>query len=622
MHRASTHTCPWRVDLVVARCREQLLARIARLLVTRLRVRPACMRVLVLEECTKHAGAPRSLPQLDLRDQLLGVQRVAFQLQEARSATTERWRGTPLEHVAEESAGDGWQDLSEAYASWAKQSGNAGADAAVFVPRAWLELNTSSASCAVRGLIERATRQLSRGIKTTAAQALTVYPRGPQPQLPHCGNESGVDALHREQLGRAVLLLLLRSSAQLHPLDSSRSPLNSRSSSVAPNAVGVSRPQPVALRCLEPDFMQHNRQLLPDNDMAHRADACAPRVADEPSLAPRLEKVQHVAAACNVASLKAAQVRLRASGWFATLAQVRWYGEAGQGGEVCGGPCSSGARDRKSKVKRIATPPTQVLKPLMRTLRRGETILTPTLAGYAPSWCRRRDLSCLFQPLSTCDGVAPEALGKIKEIKARDMRFLRRESTSVHRWTGVVPGLGQGGRADESRPASSQQRGLQSGQESGLFWTVSQLLAFVSRPGPGLEAAIERSLRRTGLDSALAAGPVIGIHVRHGDACNWYELDRAARACLPLSAYIESIRGYARQFGASTIYLATDSRDVISDTRRYSGEFRFLFLRGVSRYKDNAPPLLWDERLRKKIKKNASSDWLHEEVILTSILKS
>ena len=256
-----------------------------------------------------------------------------------------------------------------------------------------------------------------------------------------------------------------------------------------------------------------------------------------------------------------------------------------------------------------------MLKPLIRTLRRGETILTPTLAGYAPSWCTRRDLSCIFQPLSTCDSVAPQDLGRVREIKARDMRFLRRESTSVATWTGVSSSLVDNGEADESRQASPQEPlGRDKWQESGLFWTVSQLVAFVSRPGPGLKSAIERALRRTGLRAALAAGPVIGIHVRHGDACNWYELDRAARACLPLSAYIEAVRGYARQFGVRTIYLATDSRDVLADARRYSGEFSFLFLRGVSRYKDKAPPLLWDERLRKRIKKNASSDWLHDEV--------
>ena len=78
--------------------------------------------------------------------------------------------------------------------------------------------------------------------------------------------------------------------------------------------------------------MQHNRQLLPSIEMSRRVNVCAlPLSAHEPSLGSALERMQHVAGACDTARLTTViRLRLKASGWFATLAQERSEGGIGR----------------------------------------------------------------------------------------------------------------------------------------------------------------------------------------------------------------------------------------------------------------------------------------------------
>jgi hypothetical protein len=74
---------------------------------------------------------------------------------------------------------------------------------------------------------------------------------------------------------------------------------------------------------------------------------------------------------------------------------------------------------------------------------------------------------------------------------------------------------------------------------------------------------LRAAARESGLAEALAAPhPVIGVHVRHGDACLAAETARTARSCEPLSAYISAVQGYATALGARHIFLATDSDQV------------------------------------------------------------
>ena len=148
------------------------------------------------------------------------------------------------------------------------------------------------------------------------------------------------------------------------------------------------------------------------------------------------------------------------------------------------------------------------------------------------------------------------------------------------------------------------------------------MLGYLMRPNAALTERIGRALGETGLGAALAdrGRLVIGMHVRHGDACNADEVIRARRSCSPLDQYmaaarrlVASHRAAAAAAGASggggvapgppkvTIYLATDSSAVLRDAKAYAAEFEIVHLgvREVGRHdkvKDGAA-LLWDKRV-------------------------
>ena len=67
----------------------------------------------------------------------------------------------------------------------------------------------------------------------------------------------------------------------------------------------------------------------------------------------------------------------------------------------------------------------------------------------------------------------------------------------------------------------------------GWFWWTAHLLGVLLQPGPSLARAVAASFRSTGLGAALRDGPVLGMHVRHGDACLAGERVRMARTCSP-----------------------------------------------------------------------------------------
>ena len=88
------------------------------------------------------------------------------------------------------------------------------------------------------------------------------------------------------------------------------------------------------------------------------------------------------------------------------------------------------------------------------------------------------------------------------------------------------------------------------------------------RPSPRLARHVEKALGASGLRAALAQSPVIGVHVRHGDACRPEEEHRSSRRCTPLGPYLTHARRLAATYGAATIYLATDSSSVLQQAQQ------------------------------------------------------
>ena len=77
--------------------------------------------------------------------------------------------------------------------------------------------------------------------------------------------------------------------------------------------------------------------------------------------------------------------------------------------------------------------------------------------------------------------------------------------------------------------------------------------------------------------------PVVGMHVRQGDACS--DWSRPA-PCPPLERYMEAARQMRLRYGVTTIYLATDSGVALASLQRElvaKDNFTILSLPGLDR---------------------------------------
>ena len=200
-----------------------------------------------------------------------------------------------------------------------------------------------------------------------------------------------------------------------------------------------------------------------------------------------------------------------------------------------------------------------VIKPLAHSVRTRAALLTPALSAFTSPSCPSRDLSCFFKRFesgSCGHGVSDRA----RHLNLHDDAFVRNESFSLH-GDAIIP---------------------QAFRSRGWFWYSSQLLSWVMRPNLALAADLSEAERYTGLRAALRRGPVLGVHVRHGDACLPRERRRMSRTCYSLEAHLSRVRRYAQAFGIRTVYLATDSEAVLEQAKS-STEFEFLWLPNVTR---------------------------------------
>ena len=271
-----------------------------------------------------------------------------------------------------------------------------------------------------------------------------------------------------------------------------------------------------------------------------------------------------------------------------------------------------------------------LVKPLMLNFARGLTMLTPRMPGWAGADCGNT-MACFFQPLApTCEGTDPlKVLQKHNELFLPGTESFRPPAVHVKVWGTAFNGedpssdLTFSSELNDyqsnapyvhnfvnqnmvrqclyaahmhlapcarslmlflfpfcSRPPRSQSHRWHGDsvipeevRPMGWFRYMTQLQGYLWRPSARLQAKLDERMQQTGLADALASrNPVIGMHVRHGDACG--DQDRG-RHCQPLSAYMKYADRLRAQTGASTIYLATDSEDVLRDTAKFPN-YRFL----------------------------------------------
>ena len=161
-------------------------------------------------------------------------------------------------------------------------------------------------------------------------------------------------------------------------------------------------------------------------------------------------------------------------------------------------------------------------------------------------------------------------------------------------------------------------------QHLGSFFWVSQLTSRLLKPKRfgRLRAMLRAAVRESGLLAALSKhSPVIGMHVRHGDACMKSETSRTARSCEPLSAYMSTIEPYAAAIGASTIFIATDSERVLADARSQFPGFTFLHIPNVTRtgLTTPAPTEVLDEVIKRRARTGVGVERTQHDALTAAV---
>jgi len=232
-----------------------------------------------------------------------------------------------------------------------------------------------------------------------------------------------------------------------------------------------------------------------------------------------------------------------------------------------------------------------LVKPLMYTFSTGKVLTTPRSLSWTGEACATRGIGCIMQSFAPdCEGdMEPpplEALAASATPAEFDhaSEILRVVPTvnynTIVNWEAQEEGKGKPkknmlvGRnmsylvnGDSIIPAAYRPQGW--------FWYTVHLNSFIWRPGNTLKAQLDAALESTGLKAALAAGQVLGLHVRQGDSCGG-DASRTGRECTDLDTYMVEVEKLRAATGVSTIYLATDSKTTIESAATKYPQYTWL----------------------------------------------
>ena len=181
------------------------------------------------------------------------------------------------------------------------------------------------------------------------------------------------------------------------------------------------------------------------------------------------------------------------------------------------------------------------------------------------SRCEAMSLWCFFAPVGDCPPPPPYDVNEITAFRDGVMRNYS----------------GRDGPGPASQAAATARLGL--GPRLARLLSVGRTIHRLLRPSGRIEAMARAAAAEAGWDFGQETR-VLGLHVRHGDACSRRERRLKKRSCDPLSAYMPQVYALAARYGIRHVFLATDSPDVVAEALRdYSHNLTWHYLRNPQR---------------------------------------
>jgi hypothetical protein len=100
----------------------------------------------------------------------------------------------------------------------------------------------------------------------------------------------------------------------------------------------------------------------------------------------------------------------------------------------------------------------------------------------------------------------------------------------------------------------------------GTLWYRSLIMHYLLQPNADLEANI-----RYNRNALQITHPIIGMHIRAGDACAHAATSTIRPECRPISRYIEELQLMARKYKVKRVFLACDDAEAAEAVKTQSG---------------------------------------------------
>ena len=186
------------------------------------------------------------------------------------------------------------------------------------------------------------------------------------------------------------------------------------------------------------------------------------------------------------------------------------------------------------------------------------------------------DVECYFKPYSACDKIKQTAFAKWKPYPAKTNRCTmpRNRCRDLAPWKRVPTSVANYySRAPSSSLSSSSSSGSMLQYNKGLFFFRSAIVARMMRLNQ--KTIEELSLHRV-KESIGFKHPIIGVHVRRGDAC--HTTGRKNRCRSFEETYLPHIRTLSEKYGVNRVFLATDDDALLRKVKSSpaANEFEFV----------------------------------------------